>query len=117
MVGGQVADMNVVADAGAVARVIIIAEDLHFAALSEQRFHHNRKQVLRILLQPANNSFFVIPDGVEIAQRNKTKPFQLPVPAHIIFNIKFCKTVKADRVDRMFLVNRQIFGIPIHGGR
>lgn len=69
--GSKVGDVDVVAHARAVARGIIVAEDVHVVALAVRDLQHDRNQVRFRIMRLADLARHVCAAGVEVAQRDK----------------------------------------------
>ena len=67
MSAGQIDDVDVVADARAVGRGIVVAEDHDLLALTERDLQHDRNQMRFGVVVFAQVSFRRSPSGIEIS--------------------------------------------------
>lgn len=105
----QIGHMNIIADAGSVTGIIIRTEHHKLLPPAGRGIHNNRQQILRTDFPASDAPFCIITDRIKITQCQITEIFQPAVPLHVLFNVIFGKTVKINRPERMFFVNRQIF--------
>ena len=74
----QVEDVDVIADAGAVGRRIIRAENLALRLLAERDLQHVRNQMRLDAMMFAE--FFARAGGVEVAEGDELQPVNLLIP-------------------------------------
>src|SRR5690606_4946571 len=86
--GGQIVDVNVVADAGAVAGVVVTAVDLEAPAQPGGDFQHHRGQVGRIALGRCHATGDVVAGGVEVAKADVVEPGQAREPGEVLLDGK-----------------------------
>ena len=76
---GQIDDMNVIANAGAVRGGVIGAKDFAFAGLPKRDLKDIRDKVSLDAMM--FTEFFACASGIEVAQRDKLQPVNLLIPA------------------------------------
>src|SRR5205085_8633956 len=98
MRAGEIQDVDVVADASAVRRIVIRAVNFHVRVFSERDLQHVRDEV------SLNAMFFAEifrgARGVEITQRDEAELVNLVVPAQDFFESQLRFTVRIDRTLR-----------------
>ena len=104
----EVVHVDVVAHARAIGRIVVVTEHEQFLALAEQRFHHHRDEVRRVLLETVDAALHVVARSVKIAERRKLDSAQLVVPLEEPLNGEFRVAVVIFGVGRMFLVDRLV---------
>ena len=77
---GQIVDVDVVADARAVGRGIVVAEHLHRRALAQRCLHHQRDEVERLPPVLADAAVGAGAGGVEVAQADRAQAVADAVP-------------------------------------
>ena len=71
---GQITDMDVIANAGAIRRVVVVAEDLQVGSMATHHVEHQRDQVgFRVVLF-AEISVRISAGGVEVAEDHARQP-------------------------------------------
>ncbi|CAB4594766.1 unannotated protein [freshwater metagenome] len=107
---GEVLDVDVVADAGAVGGGVVVAEHLDGRPLAERRLHHERDQVERLRPVLADHGVLAGAGRVEVPQVHGAQPVGDAVPAEDPLDHRLGLGVDALGVDRGVLGDR-------HGGR
>ena len=77
---GQVADMDVVADATAVRSVVVRAENFNMRTPTADGFQHNGQQVVGVLLQTPDFAINIVARRVEITQAGEAQTPEFAVP-------------------------------------
>ncbi len=94
----QIADVNVIANAGAVRRIIVATEHLKFVALAERGLARHLDQVCGLGCRLAGAPFGVGPGHIEVAQGNVV---EVVIGRRAVAQHPFChqlgRTIRRDR--------------------
>ncbi len=109
---GDVGDMHVIADAGAVRRVVVVPEDPDFVAEAERYLDQDCDQVgLRDVELAARRRG---PAGIEVPQRTVAQPVGPGVPRKHLLERQLRCAVSIDRTERSVLPNRHRGGFAVN---
>src|SRR5690625_4374848 len=104
---GQVAHIDVVADAGTIRRRVVVSEHLHCLAVAGSDVQDDGNQVcLRVVVFA---KLFAGPGSVEVTQGRVAEPMGLAVPLQRPFDQVLALTVDTRRLDRRTLIDRNPF--------
>lgn len=113
---GEIGDVDVIADAGAVFRRVIRAEDGDMVAYALRRFQNERDEMrLRIVIF-ADGAALCRPGRIEIAERDVAKAVSGGEIGEHMLNDEFRAAVDIGRTVREIFFNRRFLRLPVHGG-
>ncbi|MCY1307524.1 hypothetical protein D9M70_574530 [compost metagenome] len=112
---GQIKHVDVVAHAGAVARVVVRAEDLEALPAAKGSVDRKRDRVRLGLVPLADAAFRIGARGVEVAKDHRTKTLVLAIVLECLLAHPFCPAVGVDRRLAVLLVDRHAFRQAIGG--
>jgi hypothetical protein len=115
--GGEVFDVDVVADRGAVGRRVVGAEQLQWRPLAEHRLHEDRHQVLAVGEVLADGAVVGCAGGVEVAEADGTHRAGRTEPLEHPLDHQLGLAVDALGVESDGLVDRVALGRAVHRGR
>ncbi len=105
--------MNVVADRGAVGRIIVFAEHGEIRHVTLQRHHRAGNEMSFVIAQLADLARYVGAAGVEIAQAERTKPVGVAIVGEHPLDHPFRGAVGIDRCASIALWQRLAVGVAI----
>src|SRR6185437_8330646 len=117
MGGGEVVDVDVIADAGSIGSGIIVAEDRDSLALPERRLQDDRNQVRLGRVVLAQIPLGAGAGGVEVAQRRISEAVGPCVVGQRALDDQLGEPVGIDGLLRLLLGDWNPFGFAVGGGR
>src|ERR1700751_2029546 len=107
MSGRQVHDVDIIPDAGAIGRIVIISKNIHALAPSNGNLGNERKQIVRNAVGIfADQAALMSADRIEVT-KNPDRPAWVArknVAQHVFYD-EFCPTIGIYRPERM------VFGV------
>lgn len=105
---GEIVHVDVIADARAVRRVVIVSENENFLALAGEGFHDDGNQVRRIFFEACDAAFDIVTRRVEVAERGEADVAELVVPAEKFFDGELRETVIIFGICRVVFVDGHV---------
>ena len=112
---GEIADMDVIADRGAVRRRIVRPEDGSSVGTAHRGFDNQRYQMSFGRMLFANFAPWIRSSRIEIAQAHRPQAMRFAIPAQDLFHEQFGLAIGVHRVLRMMLRNRHILRHAVSG--